>query len=101
MNGSTSLRSFCWRQVNFSHGYCPVVHCGASNGRILLTVGVQLCLFEPNQCTVVKTLKRLVGEAGMRPTRRNDASSNTPKLLGQPEGAHAVDADRKLSQFLV
>lgn len=33
MKGSTSLRCFCWLQVNFSHGHCPVAHFGASNGR--------------------------------------------------------------------
>jgi hypothetical protein len=26
MKGSTSLRRFCWLQVDFSHGHCPVAH---------------------------------------------------------------------------
>ena len=33
MKGSASLRRFCWLQVNFSYGQCPVAHFGASNGR--------------------------------------------------------------------
>jgi hypothetical protein len=32
MKGSTSLRRFCWLQVDFSYGHCPVAHFGASNG---------------------------------------------------------------------
>jgi len=32
MKGSTSLRRFCWLQVNFSDGHCPVDHFGASIG---------------------------------------------------------------------
>jgi hypothetical protein len=32
MKGSTSLRRFCWLQVDFSYGHCPVAHFDVSNG---------------------------------------------------------------------
>jgi hypothetical protein len=33
MKDSTSLRRFCWLQVNFSYAHCPLAHFRASNGR--------------------------------------------------------------------
>jgi len=41
VKGSTSLRRFCWLQVNFSYGHCPVAHFGVSNGRIWPVVAVR------------------------------------------------------------
>ena len=86
MKGSTSLRRFCWLQVNFSYGHCPVAQFGVANGRSWLFIVAQGDIGNDSAIRTASSVNpsdgRLCGEPWLDQYRSSTSPSRRSRTAG-------------------